>query len=280
MLYVLYGLLFVLVLFVSEYLITLTVPIIAGVLPGISESLLNAALLSLIALPIILSILYTQRIIARDFAVRSLQLKISLIGAVPLISALALILMFFHERFTQYTETRLVLSTIPQTTQVTKVIHLLEELRDEDYYYIEAETTSEHEQKHEEVARQLQVMSEDFKKLADSEDFVYDEFLQVVQTLLYDKVDRIHSDENRESTFAAYSESIRMLSDLRREINFNYQLSITSQLHDFIRELDAVREILSIERSLLGKVFERGYFLPSERDMFIQLRTDMATWRQ
>ena len=108
MLYVLYGLLFVLVLFVSEYLVTLTVPIMANVMPGVSTSLLNAGLLSLIALPIILSIFYTQKIIARDFAVRSLQLKISLIGAVPLISALTLILMFFHERFTHYTEAKMV----------------------------------------------------------------------------------------------------------------------------------------------------------------------------
>lgn len=195
----------------------LILPFIKPFFAGLNETVLEILILCCVVLPILILIIRSQNIVARSIKVKSLQLKISLIGAVPLFSALILIILFFQDAVVKYENTQQLKEMLPVREQIDFAIRDIESIRDTDYLtrdYTEHFFVNVHMstlKDHDEILQKLAPF--DFTKQQRYESEITLS-ADLVKNNLENKLDRT----NVPQRFINYTNAVKSMNNLRHEL--------------------------------------------------------------
>ena len=278
MLYLIYSFCFILVMFVFGYINDLIVPLIQPYFPNVNTIVLDIIIQCIVILPIVILLLRTQKIVARNTDIRTLQLKIGLIGAVPLVCALILILLFFQSAFERYTNSQQLLEIAPVHVMVDETITDIDLLRDSELHDISVDE-SIIQAKLNSIASNLELISIRLDEFPFVNYERYQKQISLALIYLYDNYSVSSSDQSAQQRFSRYTDAINALNNLRHELNFDNLDALSIDVYYFINELESLYVALRTERTLLSEVFERGFFLALERDMFLDTRSTIRNLR-
>ena len=265
------------VMFVMEYMNKQITPLLQPYFPDTNPIVIDIMLLCVVVLPIVILMLRSQKIAAKSIELRTLQLKIGLIGAIPLMSALVLIMLFFYDSYQQYTNSKKLQEIIPVSQLIDEKIVAIEEVRDTEYldkeisYEELLQQNTQLLELHDNLTNEIQ--SYDLKNIAK-----YSELLENTRNVI--KMNADLTNQTDIERFSNYSAAINYMNNLRHELEFDNRVSLSLKKYNFTRQLEHLRDDLVTERTVLTKVFERGYFIPQERAIFIDTRASSKTWHQ
>ena len=265
------------VMFVMEYMNKQITPLLQPFFPDTNPIVIDIVLLCVVVLPIVILMLRSQKIAAKSIGLRTLQLKIGLIGAIPLISALTLIMLFFYDSYNQYNGSKRLQEIIPISQLIDDNIVVIEEVRDTEYlnnntsYEALISQNNQLLQLHDSlVSRIVSFELENIEK--------YTAILAQARVMLV-----LNSDISNLTAierFKNYSSAIMHMDNLQHELEFDNRVALSFKKYLFTRQLEHLRDDLVTERTILSRVFERGYFIAEERAIFIDTRASSRTWHQ